>query len=34
MGEQLHRVKDAVLKMDPNGLFRTKYLSEVFDLPY
>lgn len=34
MGDQLKRVKEAVLKMDPHGLFRTKYLSEVFDLPY
>ena len=34
MGHQLERVKEAVLKMDPSGLFRTQYLSEVFDLPY
>ncbi len=34
MGDQLHRVQEVVLKMDPHGLFRTRYLSEVFDLPY
>lgn len=34
MGDQLQRVKEAVLKMDPIGIFRTQYLSEVFDLPY
>lgn len=34
MGDQLSRVKEAVLKVDPSGLFRTHYLSEVFDLPF
>lgn len=33
MGDQLSRVREAVLKMDPQGVFRTQYLSEVFDLP-
>lgn len=33
MGDQLSRVREAVLKMDPQGVFRTQYLSEMFDLP-
>lgn len=34
MGPQLERVKEAVLKTDPTGMFRNQYLSEVFELPY
>ena len=34
MGPQLARVKEAVMKMDPTGMFRNKHLSEVFDMPY
>ena len=34
MGAQLKTVRDVVLKMDPKGVFRTSYLSSVFDLPY
>ncbi|TFJ85852.1 hypothetical protein NSK_002672 [Nannochloropsis salina CCMP1776] len=34
MGPQLERVKEAVFKTDPTGMFRNQYLSEVFELPY
>ncbi len=34
MGDQLKRVKEAVEKVDPTGMFRNAHLSDVFDLPY
>lgn len=34
MGDQLSRVKAAVMEMDPSGMFRNAHLSKVFDMPY
>lgn len=32
--EQIEMIRPVVMRIDPMGLFRNKFLSEVFDLPY
>lgn len=32
--EQIKLIRPVVMRLDPIGLFRNKFLSEMFDLPY
>jgi hypothetical protein len=34
MPQQLARIRDVVLRNDPTGMLRNRWLSQVFDLPY
>jgi hypothetical protein len=33
-GDQIRRMRPLILRQDPTGLFRTRTLSQIFDLPY
>lgn len=33
-GQEIAKMRPVILREDPTGLFRTKYLSGLFELPY